>query len=383
TKDRRLLDPQVIIENVQIATSKQIRDATIFVLIRWQPINMRLEAQKTDYKKVVMDLEAARTKIKMLKRTLKSEAEQKNKRILDFHQRVQKMQEDENKHVCMIDPKFESELQKLKGLEAEIAELRKSNDDLQLERIELAHRLDCVQILATAVLEDAESEKVKEENQNLKKQNEDLTQQIEILQADRCADVEELVYLRWINACLRYELRNYQPGPGKTTARDLNKNLSPKSEEKAKQLILDYANKEDGAEKGLISLQEIDSDQWSNSEASIITSSEFDDSFVEDTLPHKNNKFFGKLMHILRGKDTDKDKDKDKSSCWSPKNQRFRTPSVGCKKIDYSEKDGGGLGLRSCSVSTGGKSELVKYAEALKDSRTMSNFKSYRRTPSL
>ncbi|KAI7757316.1 hypothetical protein M8C21_031444, partial [Ambrosia artemisiifolia] len=377
---RRLLDPQVIIENVQIVTSRRIREATIFVLIRWQPINMRLEAQMTDYKKVVMDLEAARTKINMLKGTLKSEAEQNNKRILDFHQRVQKMQEDENKHVCTIDPKFESELQKVKGLEAEVAELRKSNDDLQLEKIELAHRLDCVQILATSVLEDAESENVKQENQNLKKQNEDLTKQIERLQAERCADVEQLVYLRWINACLRYELRNYQPGPGKTTARDLSKNLSPKSEEKAKQLILDYANKEDGAEKGLISLQEIDSDRWSNSEASIITSSEFDDSFVEDALPHKNNKFFGKLMCILRGKDKDKDKDnKDKHY----KNQRLRTSSVGCKKIDSSEKDAGGFGLRSCSVSTGGKSELVKYAEALKDSRTMSNFKSYRRTPSL
>ncbi|KAJ0576414.1 putative protein CHUP1 [Helianthus annuus] len=330
-----------------------------------QADNKRLEAQMTDYKKVVMDLEAARTKIKMLKKKLKSEAEQNKKQILDLHQRVQKMQEDENKHVRKIDPEIESELNKLKCLEAEVLELRKSNDVLQLEKIELAHRLDCVQILATSVLEYAESEKAKEESQTLKKQNDDLTKQLETLEADKCADVEELVYLRWINACLRYELRNYQPGPGKTTARDLSKNLSPKSEEKAKQLILEYANKED---QGLINLQEIDSDRWSNSQASIISFSDFDESCVEDSLPHnKKNKFFGKLMRILRGKDKDKrnhsrNSSEDMSSCWSPENQRLRISSekLTHRHSDSSfykqiEKDGGGGGgRRSYSVSTGG-----------------------------
>ncbi|XP_076908457.1 uncharacterized protein LOC143565351 [Bidens hawaiensis] len=255
-------------------------------------------------------------------------------------------------------------------------------------------------------------EKLKEESENLKKQNEDLSKEIERLQADRCADVEELVYLRWINACLRYELRNYQPGPGKTTAKDLSKNLSPKSEHKAKQLILEYANKEDGGES-LINLQEIDSYQWSrsNSQASInMDSSEFDESFTDDWLPHKNNKFFGKLMRILRGKDKDKDRDKenhrrihsrgrsesggdDVNSCWSPDNQRSRMSTGGSKKLRHRHSDSsfyntdpivkddvcggsGSGGCRSRSSSMGGqKSELVKYAEALKDS--------HRRSPSL
>ncbi|KAA8540324.1 hypothetical protein F0562_024757 [Nyssa sinensis] len=100
------------------------------------------------------------------------------------------------------------------------------------------------QILANSVLEDQEAEVLKEESRRLIQENEDLAKEIERLQADRCIDVEELVYLRWINACLRYELRNYQPEPGKTIARDLSKTLNPKSEEKAKQLILEYANRE-------------------------------------------------------------------------------------------------------------------------------------------
>lgn len=63
---------------------------------------------------------------------------------------------------------------------------------------------------------------------------------------NRFSEVEELVYLRWVNACLRYELRDYQTPSGKLSARDLNKNLSPKSQEKAKRLLQNYAGSERG-----------------------------------------------------------------------------------------------------------------------------------------
>lgn len=87
---------------------------------------------------------------------------------------------------------------------------------------------------------------VREEVNNLKHANEDLSKQVEGLQMNRFSEVEELVYLRWVNACLRYELRNYQTPQGKVSARDLNKSLSPKSQEKAKQLMLEYAGSERG-----------------------------------------------------------------------------------------------------------------------------------------
>ena len=76
----------------------------------------------------------------------------------------------------------------------------------------------------------------------LRHANEDLARQVEGLQNDRFTEVEELVYLRWVNACLRYELRNYQAPEGTISAVDLNKNLSPRSQEKAKRLMLQYAN---------------------------------------------------------------------------------------------------------------------------------------------
>jgi regulator of replication initiation timing len=88
--------------------------------------------------------------------------------------------------------------------------------------------------------------RAREEVNNLRHANEDLSKQVEGLQMNRFSEVEELVYLRWVNACLRYELRNYQAPPGKISARELNKSLSPKSQEKAKQLMLEYAGSERG-----------------------------------------------------------------------------------------------------------------------------------------
>lgn len=43
----------------------------------------------------------------------------------------------------------------------------------------------------------------------LRHTNEDLCKQVEGLQMSRLNEVEELAYLRWVNSCLRKELRNY------------------------------------------------------------------------------------------------------------------------------------------------------------------------------
>ncbi|XP_076902004.1 protein CHUP1, chloroplastic-like [Bidens hawaiensis] len=329
--------------------------------------NKRLASQVVDYNKVLTDLEAAHAKIDVLKQKLRSEAAQNKERILDLQQRVEKMQEDELK-LC-----------KLKDLEDEVCELRKTNHDLQVEKSELTQRLERAQILATSVLEDQETEKLKKESEHLKKQNEELTKEIEQLQADRCSDVEELVYMRWVNACLRYELRNYQPGPSKTMARDLSKSLSPRSEEKAKKLILKYAN------------QEPDSDQWS------MGSSELNEPFTDHSSSRKtNNKFFGKLVKFIRGKDknTPDHHHRHHSQCSHSRNSSFedmnsysdyysskysmdsrisvhRHSDFGIHNridsIDEGDDINDGF-LGSFSSSDGQRSELMKYAEVLKDS---------------
>ncbi|XP_023756174.1 protein CHUP1, chloroplastic [Lactuca sativa] len=364
-----------------------------------QADNRRLQAQMIDYTKVVTDLEAARAKIKMLKKKHKSEAEQNKNQILDFQQRVQKMQDNEHIRVVKVDPDFELSQNKVKSLEAEVEDLRKSNHNLLLENSDLERRLDCVQMIATSVLEEGENEKLKEESENLKKQNEDMSQEIERLRAEKCADVEELVYLRWINACLRHELRNYNPGPDKTSAKDLSKSLSPKSEDKAKKMILEYANKEGGGEMN-INITDIDSDRWSKS--SMMTDSmELDESFINDSLPRKNNnKFFGKLIRLLRGKSRNSSRSSDnrklrtctssvgssnRSSIDSRRLTRRHSDVCFYKQIDsIDEEDDDDDGGRLCSSSSCSKDkELAKYAEALKDTRASSNLKLHRSSLSL
>ncbi|KAM0933234.1 putative protein CHUP1 [Dioscorea sansibarensis] len=51
--------------------------------------------------------------------------------------------------------------------------------------------------------------RAREEVSKLRYANEDLTKQVEGLQMNRFSEVEELMYLRWVNACLRYELHNF------------------------------------------------------------------------------------------------------------------------------------------------------------------------------
>lgn len=149
-----------------------------------------------------------------------------------------------------------------------------------------------------------QTETLRKLGDQLRQENEDLVREVERLQADRCTDVEELVYLRWINACLRYELRNLQPPHGKTVARDLSKSLSPRSEERAKQLILEYANTEGMMEKGN-SIMEFGPDHWSSSRASYMTDlGELDDSPSPKTKNSGKTKIFHKLRRLLLGKET-------------------------------------------------------------------------------
>ena len=139
------------------------------------------------------------------------------------------------------------------------------------------------------------------ERLRLRKENENLTKEVEKLKADRCADAEELVYLRWINACLRYELRNYQPPPGKEVARDLSKSLSPRSEQKAKQLIVEYANSEDNGDKEPSSIVDFDLLSWPSSQPSYLTDSSGSPSPGKKQYT-KKIKFFGTLRKLIRGK---------------------------------------------------------------------------------
>ncbi|KAK9676134.1 hypothetical protein RND81_11G056800 [Saponaria officinalis] len=194
------------------------------------------------------ELEVARKKIKELQRQIQLEANQTKGQLLLLKQQVSSLQTKEEE-AYKKDSDVDKKLKAVKQLEMEIAELKRKNIELQYEKRELSVKLGAAEGKASALSSMTETEmvaKVREEVNELKYANEDLQKQVEGLQMNRFSEVEELVYLRWVNACLRFELRNYQTPSGKMSARELNKNLSPRSQERAKQLLLEYAGSERG-----------------------------------------------------------------------------------------------------------------------------------------
>uniref|UniRef100_A0A804JBV5 Protein CHUP1, chloroplastic n=1 Tax=Musa acuminata subsp. malaccensis TaxID=214687 RepID=A0A804JBV5_MUSAM len=229
-----------------------------------QADNQRLKSQLSDYSRVISELDCSREKIKHLKKKMESDRDEAKDIIASLHQSINSLQHREQKDV-KTDAEIKRKLKRLEELEDECIELRTINSMLVNENSCLSRELETAKMISSSVHEDAKMEGLEEAN-HLRKVNDKLMEDIEQLQTDRCTDVEELVYLRWVNACLRYELRNYQPPLGKTVARDLSKCLSPKSEEKAKQLILEYANL--GADEKSLNIFEVDSECSSSSQAS-------------------------------------------------------------------------------------------------------------------
>ncbi|KAG1346942.1 Protein CHUP1, chloroplastic [Cocos nucifera] len=194
------------------------------------------------------ELVAARNKIKELQRQIELDASQTKGQLLLLKQQVTSLQEKEEA-ASKKDAEVEKKLKAVKELEVEVVELRRRNKELQHEKREIMIKLDAAEARVAELSDMTESDLVaraREEINNLRHANEDLTKQVEGLQINRFSEVEELVYLRWVNACLRYELRNYQTPSGKISARDLSKSLSPKSQERAKRLMLEYAGSERG-----------------------------------------------------------------------------------------------------------------------------------------
>nr|XP_043625474.1 protein CHUP1, chloroplastic [Erigeron canadensis] len=261
--------------------------------------------QGATYKK---ELEAARYKIKELQRQFQLEANQTKGQLLLLKQQVGILQTKEQDAVKK-DTDIEKKLKTLKELEVDVVELKRKNRELQHEKRELAIKLDAAESRVATLSSTTETEmvaRVREEVNKLTHTNEDLLKQVEGLQMNRFSEVEELVYLRWVNACLRFELRNYETPSGKTSARDLNKNLSPRSQEKAKQLMLEYA----GSERG----QGGDTDLESNfSQPSSPGSEDFDTASIDSSMSRYSS-FSKKPSLIQKLKKWGKSKDDPNSS---------------------------------------------------------------------
>ncbi|KAF3527162.1 hypothetical protein F2Q69_00047335 [Brassica cretica] len=241
-----------------------------------QAENEKLKAHCSDHSKAVLELDMANSHVEVLKKKLNIKTQQHVEQLLSLRERVAKLQEDEIK-ASLPDHDAAKMMHRPTDLEGEINELRDCNMRLHFENYELAEKLESVQIIASSKLEDPEEmETLRNDGNRLRSEKEELKKEIEQLQGDRCSDLEQLVYLKWINACLRYELRTYKPPA-------------------------DY------------------DDQWSSFQeeaSSMITDSIFLDDSSVDTLAAKKTKKSGKkklmhtLMKILHGKDSTQERKK-------------------------------------------------------------------------
>ncbi|KAK9060003.1 hypothetical protein SSX86_020707 [Deinandra increscens subsp. villosa] len=287
--------------------------------------------QGASYKK---ELDSARNKIKELQRQFQLEANQTKGQLLLLKQQVGILQTKEH-DAFKKDVDLDKKLKTLKELEVDVVELKRKNRELQHEKRELVIKLDAAEARIATLSCTTETEMVagvREEVNKLKHTNEDLLKQVEGLQMNRFSEVEELVYLRWVNACLRFELRNYDTPAGKTSARDLNKNLSPRSQEKAKRLMLEYA----GSERG----QGGDTDLESNfSQPSSPGSEDFDTASIDSSMSRYSS-FSKKPSLIQKLKKWGKSKDDSQSSALTSPARSF---SGGSPRVSVSHKPRGPL----------------------------------------
>uniref|UniRef100_A0ACD5TKP9 Uncharacterized protein n=1 Tax=Avena sativa TaxID=4498 RepID=A0ACD5TKP9_AVESA len=276
-----------------------------------QSENQRLQTQLSESSKLTSELEMTKSKYKLLKKKLRLDAEQGKEKITSLQKIIDSFQCKEVISEGQVDPEVAKKLKRLEELENEARELRAANSRLQQENSHLIRRLELTRLPPVHKSHHSMEVKASEEVVGLKQENEKLSKEVEQLQTDRFADVEELVYLKWINACLRHELKSKGSPGTQPSARNLSNTLSPKSEETAKQLIMEYANA--GADERSLSSIEFGS-EYASSRAS--SSGDPDDmsidmsSMTKHANPKKKEKkrFFSKLRKLVLGKDKEKNK---------------------------------------------------------------------------
>ncbi|ONK76602.1 uncharacterized protein A4U43_C03F30010 [Asparagus officinalis] len=172
-----------------------------------QENNEKLQARAVGYPTLVSELESAREEIELLKERLKFDEEETEEKLLALQERITELVDRERKH-CENYVEVEKKLKRLKELEEETVDLRKVNSRLEEENLKLVQQLERAPMRASSDQAEAtdETRNVREENKNQKNQTEQI-------QTDRFSEIEELVYLRRIDACLRHEHRDHHHSP--------------------------------------------------------------------------------------------------------------------------------------------------------------------------
>lgn len=156
----------------------------------------RLESMVVEYVKISELLEISRSRNRLLQRKVK-----KLLRKTKEHSRVIKQQhmqiEAKDAEIFRNHQELEAKANIIRRRENDIKELKMAFGQLQMEKDELLRQIELANTAASSKI-DAEEAKVVDYDQ--------VGANLEQLEKERAAEIKELIYLRWCNACLRHEL---------------------------------------------------------------------------------------------------------------------------------------------------------------------------------
>ncbi|KAK9287815.1 hypothetical protein L1049_016257 [Liquidambar formosana] len=211
-------------------------------------------------------LEMPKKRIKEMQAKMDTNANQMKGQLMMLKEQVLGFQRKETTPIreAMVAKKFKA----VKDVELEVGEMKRRNKELQLEKRELTVKLVAAKARITELSNKAESKisaKVGEEISSLRQGNEYLSKQVEALQKSRFGMVEELVYQRWLNACLKFEIQDYQTPIRKPSKHNLSKTLGQSSCEKPEQLMLDHSLDTNSSHTSSAESDETDSNTFDSS----------------------------------------------------------------------------------------------------------------------
>ncbi|MED6195384.1 hypothetical protein PIB30_037399 [Stylosanthes scabra] len=149
-------------------------------------------------------LEIAKKMLNEMERKKSFEGRQVEEQILMLEQQVTDLQKQDS---SARDAKMVKKLKDVEGVKLEALELKRRNKELELEKREIGFKL----VTADSKVNTQEETValIKEEITGLRRVHEELLEQVERLQRNQFEMVEEVVYQRWLFACLRFELNNH------------------------------------------------------------------------------------------------------------------------------------------------------------------------------
>ncbi|XP_050377924.1 protein CHUP1, chloroplastic-like [Argentina anserina] len=194
-------------------------------LLEIEMLNATIASMQTERKELNEDVKECVLSRKQLETTRKLITEMQKKmeyckksnmevkgRLLIVEEKVSNLPRDEDEGKSVRDAIVEQKLNGVRDAELQVLKMKRRNKELELGKRELTVKLVSAQDTITALSNITESGsivKIRDEISKLRHTNEDLSRQVERLQNNRFDMVQQLVYQRWLNTCLRLEIQSH------------------------------------------------------------------------------------------------------------------------------------------------------------------------------